>query len=362
MATASHENKAKAALQRFARKAVEFMERKAPAQKFVVKGGFTLSDLQCEISQDAKKYPVLTAPKNGDSVCCWGPYCCDVIAPAEGDGKWQAIIRGCDGCLYAVGFEIEGRAVTLNSEPKKVEQTTEYEFIDEMEAEERAKHSTHSRATKRIPAGIFYRAVVSDGELEDGKRFKVAFASEFPVSRKARKGEVTMGACKAEGEEYLEILSHRSGDYDFADLNNDGAFLDEHNPHIQLGVVHRALVTKKDSVSRATVSFDGASDLSKIRKRQFEAKSRRHISAGYVHTSFLFDRKLDDGRTAKVFAWSAYDISSVSNPGDPTVGEGRSKEFAYVRGDESSVTTEDVQLDCIACGEMFDHSARARPR
>jgi HK97 family phage major capsid protein len=182
---------------------------------------------------------------------------------------------------------------------------------------------------------------------KNANRFQVAFASEFPVERSARSAEVRMGAVRSVGETYLEVLSHDRADADFSDLNNNGPFLDEHDRQIQIGKIRKAVLSK-DKRSRASIEYDGVTDLSKTRAEQMRAGSRPHLSVGYEHTKFVGERKLDDGRVAKVFAWRANEISSVSMPADPTAGEGRSREGA--------VRSEDETARCIGCGEAQSRS------
>ena len=348
----SANDRAKEAAQRFSRKAVEFMERKAPVQEFVVKGGFTLCDFQCAVSEQAKKIPLLCEPKAGAGPYdwCYGPSCCNVIFPPDlKNGQWQVVICAKNGQLYAMDFSIKDRYVTLSGEPKVVEHVDEYEYVDEMEAEERAYGSMDSK-TRKSPVGMFYR--VADGEIEpDGEKFKVAFSSEFPVKRKAKEGEVKMGIASKVGDEYWELLSHRKGHYDFSGLNRGGAFLDQHISQAQLGKVHRALVSK-DVRGRGVVEFDEASELSQIRKKQFKRKSRANISVGYTHTGFVGDETLADGRIAKRVKWAADEISSVDTGADPNAGEGRAREGVYFRSSDTDDDAEDTGM-CLRCGEEF---------
>ena len=186
---------------------------------------------------------------------------------------------------------------------------------------------------------VRYRyAQVEDG-ASDGKAMtlQVAFASEYPVKRVASKRDEKLGIAKA-GEEYLELLSHRAADADFSALNNDGALLDEHDDHFQLGKIRHAEVST-DAKSRASIEFDGVTELSKVRYAQMSKRARPHISVGYNVTKFIGDEAIPDGRTAKRVAWEGLEISSVSTPADPSVGSRRS-------GGED-------MFHCTHCGEMF---------
>ena len=184
---------------------------------------------------------------------------------------------------------------------------------------------------------------VEPANFEDDNTIQVAFSSEFPGRQRADKNDEAMGIAK-EGEMYTEILSHAEGDYDLSKMQGRAAFLDEHVAMRQLGNVEKAVVSK-DRVGRAVLKFDGASRLSKVRQKQMRApgdEGRKNISFGYNLTRYIGTRALDGGGVGHVFAWSGYEISSVANPMDPTVG-------AYRSADES-------QACCIGCGQKFDRS------
>ena len=329
-----------------ARKVLARLSVSEKLTRAVKDNGISLSDLNSYVNQAIADVPALNKPGEGwkEGQYLPGPWSCDIVAPVEEKGEtWQTIVRASDGKLYAVNFKIADGSVTIEGEPKQVEQTTDYEFVDEMEVESQADAS---RSKDKSSPGIFYRYSEVESSA-DGKRFQISFSSETPVERVARACDVEIGAAKKVGEKYLEILSHKKGDADFSDLNNDGAFLDEHDPQVQLGTIRRAVLSQ-DKMGRASVEFDGASELSKIRRKQFERKSRKHVSVGYRHTKFLGDEKLPDGRTAKRFAWQADEISSVAMPADNKAGVNRAKEGAFTRADDDA-----EMAHCLRCGEEF---------
>jgi HK97 family phage major capsid protein len=184
-------------------------------------------------------------------------------------------------------------------------------------------------------ADKLYRCVRAEGTDDLTKTIQVAFSSEYPVKRIAGKMEEKLGAAKR-GEEYLEILSHETGDADFSTLNRTAPVLDEHEDAVQIGNVKLARISK-DKKGRAVLEFDGLTDLSNLRYEQLKRK-KRSISVGYDHKKYLGDVKLADGKVGKRFAWAPDEVSTVARPADLTAGAKRS-------ADEDSA--------CIGCGEMF---------
>lgn len=300
-------------------------------QKFAVLGGYTLSDLQSEVRDQAAKIAVLIAPIPGSEGYCYGPWVADLIAPADESGDWKAVICAADRCLYCIAFTIKDRAVTLKGEPMKVERTTEYEYIDEME----------ERASQSKGRNYRYFQVRSDDVNEKSGEVQIAFSSESPGVQVANKRLAKMTGLKR-GEQFIEILSHSKEDADFSALNNSGPFLDEHTTTRHIGVIKRAALSK-DKKGRAVVMLDQATDLSKARLAQMRSGSRKHVSVGYELTKLVRTEKQGDQK-AYVFAWAAHEISSVATPMDGTVGTNRSILDA---DDEESA-------HCLDCGNEFE--------
>lgn len=181
----------------------------------------------------------------------------------------------------------------------------------------------------------FYRYLrVAPADFEDEDTVQVAFSSEYPAQQRASKSDESLGIAK-EGELYWEVLSHDLKDIDLSQLNNSGAFLDEHVSTRHLGNVEKAVLSD-DRKCRAVLKFDKASKLSKTRKKQIRS-SRPHISNGYKHTDYLGKFTLANGQSAHRFAWKPTEISSVADPADPTVGANRAAQMCH----------------CIGCAAMF---------
>lgn len=310
---------------------LERMER--AKQKFAVLGGYTLSDLQQEVRDQAAKLPTLIAPVPGSEGYCFGPWVADLIAPADESGDWKAVICGADRCLYCIAFTIKDRAVTLKGEPMKVERTTEYEYVDQME--ERAAQSPKFNYR-------YFQVRTEDVNVKSGE-IQVAFSSETPGVQVANRYTAKITGLKR-GTEFVEILSHDKDDVDLSSLNNSGGFLDEHVKHLQLGKVKRASLSK-DKKCRAILLADKITELSKTRFEQMRTKSRPHVSVGYVLTGLLRKEKQGD-QTAYVFSWAPYEISSVMCPMDGTVGAYRS----MIDGDDEEFA------HCLECGNDFERS------
>lgn len=190
-------------------------------------------------------------------------------------------------------------------------------------------------------AKLFYRyAAVEKGE--DDKSFQVRFSSEYPVTRTADADDESAGIANA-GEQYLEILSHAAGDADFNQLNDRGAFLDEHDSKLHLGHVRKAVLSD-DRCGRAIIEPDLATDLSKIRADQIRSQSRPHISVGYSRTGIVSKELMPDGKIAVRFKWRPDEISSVARPADPLAGANRAAE------------TRETKAHCIHCGTGHERS------
>lgn len=153
-------------------------------------------------------------------------------------------------------------------------------------------------------------------EVENKRSLRVAFSSEAPV---LRTGD---GWDHPVGKQYWEVLDHGAGNADVTLLQNRGAFLDEHDPKSQIGVVAKAWIDD-DRKGRADLIF-GEDDFAKTRYQQMAELVRPHISFFYDQTRMLSESTGVDGLPVKRFAWRAHEISSVAMPADGSVGVGRS--------------------------------------
>ncbi|MDE2021097.1 MAG: hypothetical protein KGJ13_12235, partial [Patescibacteria group bacterium] len=90
------------------------------------------------------------------------------------------------------------------------------------------------------------------------------------------------------------------------------------------------------------------------------------MSAGYQYTAYLGPTKLDDQRTAHLFAWRGLEGSSVAVPADPTAGESRSKMVACFdcgeRCDSSEMVDRDGEKICQDCADAETPAERAAGR
>lgn len=212
-------------------------------------------------------------------------------------------------------------------------------------------------SAKAIPAAdqsTHRRFLVLRAEDIKDDSIQVAFSSETPGQQRAGEAEELLGICQR-GQLYTEILSHEPDHVDLTQLNNTGAFLDEHENMRQLGNVKKAALSD-DKVCRAVLEFDGASKLSKTRKTQMTKRSRPHISFGYRHTKYIGTRDMGEGKTGHVFAWAGREISSVADPMDGTVGVGRSKSDYHCLGCASIFARTDLNEEfyCATCAEAME--------
>lgn len=166
-----------------------------------------------------------------------------------------------------------------------------------------------------------YRYIAIDGAKIDraAKTVPITFSSEFPSIQRAKDIAIHRSAGLKPGELFYEVLDHSPESVDLAVLNNRGAFLDEHDDKDQIGVIEKAELVATEKRTAAITKLD-SHDKGNIRFEQMASGSRPHVSAGYVHTRFVGDDTMPNGRKAKRFAWRALEISSVAIPADPTVG------------------------------------------
>jgi HK97 family phage major capsid protein/HK97 family phage prohead protease len=142
--------------------------------------------------------------------------------------------------------------------------------------------------------------------IDEGKRtVDVAITSEYPVRRWY-------------GE---EILSHEQGAIRLERLQNGGSLLFNHDVNALIGVVENVRLDA-DKVLRGTVRF-GTDELSNTRFAQVKDGILRSISAGYMIHSYS-EEKIEDTYRYIATDWEPYEVSFVTVPADPTVGEGRS--------------------------------------
>ncbi|MGC9942846.1 MAG: phage major capsid protein [Verrucomicrobiota bacterium] len=212
-------------------------------------------------------------------------------------------------------------------------------------------------------AELYFRQLkTKPADFTDDGTIQVAFSSEYPAQQRATKDDAARGIAR-DGELYWESLSHSAGDYDLSRLNNSGAFLDEHITVRHLGKVLKANVST-DKVGRAVLEPDKITKLSRTRAKQMRSGSRPHVSFGYAHTKYKGPVTLDDGRTVHGFAWSAKEISSVSDPADVTVGANRAAKNSNPHclgcGDQFTRDLLDEDYFCAGCAEAADSDDAGR--
>lgn len=139
---------------------------------------------------------------------------------------------------------------------------------------------------------------------EEARTVDIAITSEYPVRRWY-------------GE---EILSHEEGAIRLDRLRNGGSLLFNHNVDNLLGVVENVRLDA-DKVLRGTVRF-GSDEASEMRFQQVKEGILRSISAGYMIHSYK-EEKIEDRYVYTATDWEPYEVSFVTVPADPTVGQGR---------------------------------------
>jgi HK97 family phage major capsid protein len=152
---------------------------------------------------------------------------------------------------------------------------------------------------------VFYRNFQSEikpveGEMED-REFIVSFSSETPYPRSFGK----------------EVLSHKSGDYDFTYLNSGAApFLYNHDQNDQRGVVLSSWVDGERGMAKVRLSRNQSGQ--ELRNDILDGV-RTSISVAYTVNKM---EKSDDSAVVRVH-WTPAEISSVCIPADCSVGTNR---------------------------------------
>lgn len=176
----------------------------------------------------------------------------------------------------------------------------------------------------KADSSLIFRYGTLDGTKIDrsARTIPISFSSETAAPQREN-GQFAHITGLSKGDVYYEILDHSPENADFSQLNNRGAFLDEHDDKDQIGVVEKAELDATTKRGMAVVKLS-AHDKGMRRFSEMEANERPHISAGYKYTRKIGEERLPNGKLALRFAWKAFEISSVATPNDPTVGVGRS--------------------------------------
>ncbi|WP_281629185.1 phage major capsid protein [Vibrio sp. St2] len=143
---------------------------------------------------------------------------------------------------------------------------------------------------------------------EEERTIELSFSSEHPVER-------WFG---------YEILGHEPGECDLSLLNNNGAYLMDHNPRDQRGAIKEAFIDKKKG--RAVVRLSKNERGEELLQDMIDG-IRTHVSVGYDIQEIIHIKRDENERDwFRVTKWQPYEVSSVSVPADQTVGMGRNKD------------------------------------
>ncbi|GHU50702.1 caudovirus prohead protease [Clostridia bacterium] len=148
-------------------------------------------------------------------------------------------------------------------------------------------------------------------EDESGNSFELSFSSEEPYTR-------WFGT---------EIMDHSEGAADLSRLNDIGCVLFNHDRDAVLAKIDRAWI--EEGRGKAVITFDDDELAAKIKKK-IESGTLKGVSVSYAvdnWESVAAGKASTDGRFQGpceiARKWTAYEISVVSVPADPTVGIGR---------------------------------------
>ena len=166
---------------------------------------------------------------------------------------------------------------------------------------------------KKITAGVQRRALgIGDTQVDlDTRTATLSFSSEYPVER------------------YFgnEILDHSTGaNVDLSRLNDGAPLLWNHDPGQVIGVVERAWI--ENNRGMAQVRFSQNPQAQQV-MQDVNDRILRNVSFGYQANRYVADTRDANGDvdSYRVPDWSAFEISMVGIPADPTVGWGRAPDI-----------------------------------
>jgi len=215
-------------------------------------GGWSLNDINSRINEAMRGVASLCqVPEAGAAPCnvpCGtSPWVCDVKCPAHEAGEtWNAIVQGCDGLLYEVGFTLGADgSVAVAGEPKRVERTTDYDYVFNEPVEVGAAEAA------RAPAAGLEAAGTSEGvqkawlSRKANATVKTGLASD--ASRTAR---ITPSADnhRAAGDAHIAAAFAHKDLAHFASSNGDAATGDFHEA--------QAKVHKQKAIAHFDKAFD----------------------------------------------------------------------------------------------------------
>lgn len=172
------------------------------------------------------------------------------------------------------------------------------------------------------------------------------------IDSKARAVEMSFSsALEVDRGNYIEVLDHSPDAMDLSRLNSGAAFLVNHDPSDQVGVVERAEVIR--GKGRARVRF-GHTTRAKEIWEDVKGGIRSLISVGYDVLDSVREGERDGKPIIRVTKYLPLELSLVSIPADPTVGIGRSKERIKVMTElESSQSSAQRERDrCATIAEF----------
>lgn len=179
------------------------------------------------------------------------------------------------------------------------------------------RDNSRNGSLERFISDCSIRAVEGEG---NERKFILSFSSEEPYER-------WFGT---------EILSHKDGALDLSRLNSIGVVLYNHNRDKVLGKILRAWV--EDERGNAEIEFDDDAE-TEIIYQKVKSGTLKGVSVGYrvdVWEDVQPNKKSSDGKytgpCSIATKWTAYEVSIVSVPADPTVGVGREDENALDKG------------------------------
>jgi len=174
---------------------------------------------------------------------------------------------------------------------------------------------------RQIETGILQRSFNINQKAidEESRTVELSFSSEEPYTR-------WFG---------VEVLDHREGSIRLGRLNDGGAFLADHDPEKQIGVVEKAWI--ENGKGKALVRFS-KSQMAQEYFQDVLDGIRSKVSVGYIVHKMRKEGEKEGVETFRVTDWEPLEVSLVAIPADATVGVGRSetelKNKTIIEGEE----------------------------
>lgn len=279
----------------------------------VKSNGYSLNDIQSDIAKACDELSMFQQTPEGAAVsvgCC--PWVADVLLP-KGD-TWEAIVSAPgSNDLFCVKFKINGdHEIELIGDPQKVERTTDYEYVSEMETEAKAAGATGLQAAETKRESLLAQIDANNAKIQEAvENFKkVLEKHNWPV----------INAADFRGNQH----------------QSPGDVADDHSAAARVAT-RAANAASKSAKDGDKVSQDKAATAHEAARAAHETAAAKQRAAGDEDTAADHDAKAGKHATAKADHAAKMEACQAEDAGD--TGEN-------VEAASGKVKTGPIMLDC----------------